>query len=238
MMLIRRNGAQPAWPRRDSPRPESFWASYSDLMAGLLMVFALTTVITLLDIGKRLIEPTHAVKEWEKVVEEICHDPDLARLENVRIDCNSGALIISDENLRFGFSTTELGEEAEGVLREAVPKYMSIIYKYPKFLDRVEVIEISGHTDREDASGANPYYSRERAGQVLAFLMKEPSMKPYEGLLKEKAITAGYSDTKCPAECLEGKCDAARRVEICIRLNDREVLREFLNILRQIIGDV
>jgi outer membrane protein OmpA-like peptidoglycan-associated protein len=218
-------------------RPDGFWASYSDLMAGLLMIFALTTVITLLDIGKRLVEPTKAVREWEKVLDEICHDPELAKMENVKIDCNTGALIISDENLRFGFGKTELGSEAEEVLRQAVPKYMAIIHKYPNFLTRVEVVEISGHTDREDATGANPRISRERAGQVLSFLLSDPSMEPYGGLFKTKTVTAGYADTKCPPGCLEEKCAAARRVEIAVRLNDRDVLKDFLRILKQVIGE-
>ncbi|MBW2031944.1 MAG: OmpA family protein [Deltaproteobacteria bacterium] len=216
--------------------PETFWASYSDLMAALLMVFALTTVITLLDIGTRLVEPTQAVKEWEKVLDEICHDPDLEKMENVQIDCNTGALIISDENLRFGFSRTELGQEAEEALREAVPKYLKVIYRYPKFLNMIDVIEISGHTDREDLQGVNPYFSRERAGQVLRFLMNEPLMHRYTDLLKRKAVTAGYSDTRYPPECKSDRCAAARRVEIAVRLNDREVLKEFLRILKQVIG--
>jgi outer membrane protein OmpA-like peptidoglycan-associated protein len=205
-------------------------------MAGLLMVFALTTVITLLDIGTRLVEPAQAVKEWEKVIEKICHDPDLAKMENVEVDCNTGALIISDENLRFGFSRTELGQEAEQVLREAVPKYMQVIHSYPEFLRMIDVIEISGHTDREDASGVNPYFSRERAGQVLSFLMKEPLMSTYVDILNRKAVTAGYSDTRYPDECTGERCAAARRVEIAVRLKDREVLKEFLRILKQIVG--
>ena len=236
MILSKKYHAKSSRSRRGS-RPEAFWASYSDLMAGLLMVFALTTVITLLDISKRLVEPTKAVREWEKVLDEICHDPELTKMENVKIDCNTGALIISDENLRFGFGKTELGSEAEEVLRQAVPKYMAIIHRYPKFLTRVEVIEISGHTDRKDAAGGNPLISRERAGRVLSFLLKDPAMTPYEGLLKTKTITAGYADTKCPPNCLEEECAAARRVEIAVRLNDRDVLKDFLRILKQVIGE-
>jgi len=225
------------WLEREGDRPETFWASYSDMMAALLMVFALTTLITLLDIGTRLIEPTQAVKEWEKVLEDICNDPDLTRMENVKIDCNTGALIISDENLRFGFARTKLGREAEQALREAVPKYLDVIHRYPKFLNLIEVIEISGHTDRKDARGANPYFARERAGKVLDFLLNEPSMERYKEILKNKAITSGYSDTRYPPECIGEECRAARRVEITVRLNDREVLRDFLRILKQIIGE-
>ena len=236
MIPIAKKSENP-WVVSERTRPESFWASYSDLMAGLLMVFALTTVITLVDIGDRLLKPTQVVKEWEKVLDDICHDQDLARMDNVRIDCSTGALIISDENLRFGFSRTELGQEAEQVLRQAVPKYLEIIHRYPKFLDHIEVIEISGHTDRKDARGANPSISRDRAGRTLEFLFEEPAMAPYVNLLREKAITAGYSDTRYPIECQQRVvCAAARRVEIAVHLEYRDVLEEFLDILKQVIG--
>lgn len=226
------------WDEDRDTAPDSYWASYTDLMAGLLMIFALTTIITLLDIGHRLIEPTRVVKEWEKVVKEICHDPDLAKMKNVRVDCNTGALIISDEHLRFGFNQTSLEEEAKNVLRMAVPKYLEIIFRHKEFLKRIDVIEISGHTDRRDSNKVNPRVSRERAGQVLDFLLYEPDMSLYADFLQSKAITAGYSDTRFPLnDCPQDICKSARRVEIMIRLNDTDVLRDFLKILRQIIGE-
>lgn len=224
-----------SWGTRQPSEPETFWASYSDLMAGLLMIFALTTVITLLDIGKRLVEPTQLVMEWEKIVEDICHDRELNRIENVMVDCNTGALVISEKSLRFRFGRTELGKDAEAILRQAVPKYLEIVHRYPRFLEKIKTIEISGHTDRADIRGANPYISRERAGQVLDYLKREPDMEPYQYLLKDKAITAGYSDTLFPEKCIDERCDEARRVEITIRLDDANVLRDFLKILRQII---
>jgi outer membrane protein OmpA-like peptidoglycan-associated protein len=224
-----------AWATKTRSAPETFWASYSDMMAGLLMIFALTTVITLLDIGKRLIEPTEGVWEWEQVVKDICTDRELAEIDNVEVDCNTGALVISEKSLRFGFGSTDLGEEAKDALRLAVPKYMEIVYRYPKFLERIELIEISGHTDKEDTRGANPFISRERAGQVLSFLLKEPAMQSYIGLLQEKAITSGYSATRFPESCEQERCAEARRVEITIRLSETDVLREFLEILRQVI---
>ena len=223
------------WANNHRSTTETFWASYSDLMAGLLMIFALTTVITLLDIRERLIEPTEGVRVWEQVVTDICHDSELAEIENVEVDCNTGALVISEKSLRFGFACTDLGEEARDALRRAVPKYLEIVHRYPKFLERIEMIEISGHTDRVDANNANPYFSRERAGQVLAFLLNEPVMAPYVGLLKEKTVTSGYSATIFPESCEEDKCAEARRVEIIIRLSETDVLREFLDILRQVI---
>lgn len=224
-----------AWDDRRNSMPETFWASYSDMMAGLLMIFALTTVITLLDIGKRLVEPTESVREWEQVVKDICTDKELSEIENVDVDCNTGALVISEKSLRFGFAKTDLGDEARIALRKAVPKYLEIVNRYPKFLERIELIEVSGHTDKEDTRNANPFISRERAGQVLSFLLEDPSMAAHLNLLKEKGVSSGYSATRFPPGCTQDRCAEARRVEITIRLSETDVLREFLKILRQVI---
>lgn len=224
------------WAAGHRSSAETFWASYSDLMAGLLMIFALTTVITLLDIGQRIIEPTKPLEEWEKIVGRICSNEELKAIRNVEVDCETGALVISEENLRFGFGETDLGGEAKEALRQAVPKYMAIINQYPEFIERIQMIEISGHTDRVDSGHANPWFSRERAGQVLVFLMDEPSMKPYISLLNAKAVTAGYAATQFPEnKCKEDKCAEARRVEITIKLNEADVFRKFLNIIRQVV---
>jgi len=225
------------WAVRRKSSAETFWAPYSDLMAGLLMIFALTTVIILMDIGEHLNVPTQEVKEWEKIVKEVYTDQDLRNIENVVVDENTGALVIRDKSLQFKFDQTKLSDEAKETLRQAVPKYMAIIYNHPNFLERIYMIEISGHTDREDKGLVNPQRSRERAGKVLKFLLDEPVMEPYLDLLKEKAVTAGYADTRFPEDkCIEDRCLEARRVEILIRLNETEVLRKFLKIIKQVIN--
>jgi len=188
MITVKKHNS--SWGSNNKFEPENFWASYSDLMAGLLMIFALTTVVTILEIGHRLIEPTEMLERWQKVINEIRSDKELANISNIHIDPDTGALIISDKNLRFGFGDSDLGQEAEEILRRAVPKYIEIVSKYPDFLKLINVIEIAGHTDKKDHNNANPYLSRRRAGQVHHFLSNEPAMKPHLKLFNNKAITA------------------------------------------------
>ena len=235
MMIIDRKKGN-AWNKSRNQPSESFWASYSDMMAGLLMVFSLTTVMTLLNIGERLVKPTEGVREWMKVVEKICNAQELRDIDNIEVNCETGALIINEKSLRFGFASTSLGDDAKKALKKAVPMYFDIIHRYPKFLNRVQTIEISGHTDRIDSGYANPFISRERAGQVLSFLLAEPTMTPFVDLLMKKAVVSGYSATLFPEECIAERCAAARRVEIKIRLNETNALIEFLNILKDIIN--
>jgi len=233
-MIPFKNGKTDSWSSPRQTEPDTFWASYSDLMAGVLMVFVLITAITLLKIGSHLLEPAKQVKEWREVINDICTDKDLNAMDNVKVDCNTGALIISDENMRFGFNETEIGEDFKKSLREAVPKYLEIIHSKPKFLERIEILEISGHTDRVDQHNANPIFSRTRAGNALDFLLQAEEMKPFHAFMKEKAITAGYADTKFPEDCPEDLCAKARRVEIAVQLRDADILEEFLKILDQL----
>ena len=73
-----------ALSRPSTNETETFWASYSDLMAGLLMIFALTTIITLLYIGQSLIKPTKAVREWKEVIDAIRNDKELSQIHNYK----------------------------------------------------------------------------------------------------------------------------------------------------------
>lgn len=211
---------------------EGYWASYSDLMAALLMVFALTTMAAILDIHYRTSEPARVVEEWESVVKKVSAYEGFATMKGVTIDPETGALIISNDSLRFRFNSVAVSDEGKELLRKVVPDYMALLSQYPEILARISTIEVSGHTDKEDQNGGNPYLSRERAGQVLAFLMGEPEMQPFAEIWNQKAVAAGYSDTKFPVHCPQDRCGAARRVEIRILLNEREMLRDFLNALK------
>ena len=168
MMPLSNRKSDP-WAVHRKSSAETFWASYSDLMAGLLMIFALTTVITLLDIGQRIIEPTKPLEEWEKIVGRICSNEELKAIKNVEVDCETGALVISEKNLRFGFGKTDLGDEAKEALRQAVPKYMAIINQYPEFMERIQMIEISGHTDRVDQWSCQPMVFPRKGGSGFGF---------------------------------------------------------------------
>jgi len=235
-MMLLNNRKSDAWAVQRKSSAETFWASYSDLMAGLLMIFALTTVITLMDVGKTLKVSLQPVKEWERIVKEVFTDPDLRKIKNLEVDEKTGALVIRDKRLQFEFDQTKLSDAAKETLHQAVPKWMAIINSHPSFIERIYTVEISGHTDREDKGLVNPLRSRERAGEALNFLLNEPLMKPYHNLLKEKAVTAGYADTRFPEDqCIKNKCPEARRVEILIKMNETEVLRKFLEIINQLV---
>jgi chemotaxis protein MotB len=224
------------WSNKERNEPESFWVSYSDLMAGLLLIFALSTVAMMAGIGYSFAKPTEIIRKWHKAVQELITDPTLQSIPGVAIDRKTGALIISSDYLQFKFNDSRLGEQGKLLLKDVVPKYLQIIRSKPGLEEFIEVVEIAGHTDKRDASGANPQISRNRAASVFDYLLTEPAMLPHRNFLKQNSITVGYADTRYPAEaiCPGDECGSARRVEITIRLRSDEVLGEISRILDEL----
>lgn len=239
MILLRPVARQSNDPTQASDG-ESYWASYSDLMAGLVMVFVLATASILLNLNESLVERAAGVREWQQIVTSLTNNADLKAFSSVRIDTMTGALVISSDDLQFEGSSTVLPESGKELLRQVVPLYLDEVRNVPEIRDYIDVIEISGHTDRIDRSlargPANPWFSRARAGVVLDFLLTDPALERHRDYLLQHAVTAGYAAIRFPDDCANEDCRAARRVEIEVRLKEREMLREFAGIINQIFG--
>lgn len=234
--MMRRKRERNSWRVDLRGEPESFWVSYSDLISGLLLIFALSTVAMMAGISQGFAKPTEIMRKWHKTIKELNNDPTLKSIKGVSIDKKTGALVISNDDLQFRFNDSRLGIQGMSILRDIVPKYLSIIRSKPGLEEFIEVIEIAGHTDKRDASGANPQISRNRAASVYNFLLVDPSMGEHRTFLKKNAITVGFADTRYPNAdvCPDEECEKARRVEITIRLKSEEVLGEIVGILDEL----
>ena len=210
--------------------------SYSDLISGLLLIFALSTVAMMAGVSQGFAKPMEITRKWHKTIQELVGDPTLKSIKGVAIDKKTGALVISSDHLQFRFNDSRLGDQGMDLLREVVPKYLSIVRSKPGLEEFIEVIEIAGHTDLRDATGANPQVSRNRAASVYNFLIAEPVMDEHRTFLKQNTITVGYADTRYPQKdvCPDDECEKARRVEITIRLKSAEVLGEIANALEEL----
>ena len=113
---------------------------------------------------------------------------------------------------------------------------------------RITGIEVSGHTDSTGNYGANNYFSRERAGRVLAFLtgtendeddapLGRPSeqgcpmeLGDYKEFLKQCGYAAGYANRRPPNTDTEpdelGNWPDARRIAVQIQFDHAGILSE------------
>lgn len=243
---------QKSWGDHEASIGGDFWASYSDLMAGLLMVFILMTSIAEIAISRSheelrdlLTEKTDELESWNHALQELCSDPDL-RSSGVTVDCDTGAISLPDKVL-FGFNSATLQDDGKKLLRTAIPKIFSRLEADPRFWERIDKIEIRGHADpianSADPYGTNLEKSQERAFTVLKFLTEDSEVPPsYRLNLHDRAVAAGAADARPPRSCphrTKACFEVWRRVEIHIDFRDsdyRQELNEVLNRVLDMVG--
>lgn len=233
--------------RTNSSRSSNnFWQSYSDMMAALLLVFALVLTGTILQ----------SQKEFEKKESELAtaasiianQQDDLERLLGIReeiinalreqfsdgdlhVDAQTGAIIF-DSNLLFAKDDFVLSDEGKTMLTGFLPKYFDILLS-PEFKEYVAEITIEGHTDSDGLYMYNLNLSQNRALSVATFFLSETQTLFTTARRDElrQLVTANgrsWSDPIMDENQQENK-DASRRVEIQFRLKDQEMIEEMLD---------
>jgi outer membrane protein OmpA-like peptidoglycan-associated protein len=243
-----------SWSSDERSLGGDFWASYTDLMAGLLMVFILMVAMADValsrshdDLRDLLTEKTQELDAWNQAVRELCKDEELKLLE-VQIDCDTGAIQLPNKIL-FDYNRDSIRPQGAELLRVAIPKILSRVSENERFWDRLEKVEIRGHADpraqRDDPYGRNLRISQNRAYSVLKFLTSDPGVPAkYRGRLQEKGVAAGASHSRKPAKCEEQSLsaevcfDAWRRVEIHLDFSDHDFRLELNGIFRKVLAMV
>ena len=217
---------------------DGFWASYSDLMAGIVLIFVVATSLALMGITNQ--KPPASLGTWNELLEDLQNDKRLQESTVVEVDRNTGSLIIKDNDLQYGLEVSEIDERKKQILLEWVPYYLDLITN--KLKDKkanrdkkdttdivIAGIEVGGHTDSTGDFKINDKLSSDRAKNILQFLRQAPEMKKYHQLLQEKAYHSGYADSRPPKGLGKrpGKeWQDARRIEIKVNMNTEEILKD------------
>ena len=206
----------------DAPEQE-YWLSYSDLMAGLLMVFVLMLLISLDQYGG----PAKVKLELDganaSVVKEL--QQQFADSRDVSVDPTTGAIRFRDAVL-FREGSAVILPDGKQILREFAPKYMKVLAGNPKNRKYLQSIAIEGHTNDNGSYMYNLDLSQRRAFAVMQFLLENTDS--HRGDLRRFATANGESFRrqlcKVPVspgkQCPSSKVDKAgsRRIEIRFRL--------------------
>ncbi len=224
----------------DDSSADGYWASYSDLMAGLLLVFAVAAATSWMDFQQRMIEPTEPLWEWQRFLDSICQDEYFRSDPRIRVDCGTGTLIVTEASLSYERSAVELPESAKRILVEVAPKYLDKVTQYLTGRVQIEGIEIAGHTDSTGDYGSNSYISRERAGRVLLFLVDAPELARFRELLTAKGYATGYADSRPPRAEAPGEqgldWPEARRIEVQVHIDKTSILRDIKQLLDSLMN--
>lgn len=245
--------------RRPEEEETSYWLSYSDMMAALLLIFILIISFTLMQ-SKSQYESKQAelekqqeiIKEQEQLLNE--QQKELDRIAgirsdlvmalrdeftdsslNIKIDEKTGAITF-DAGILFDVADHELTEEGKAFLKEFLPKYCNVLLD-DKYNDYVSEIIIEGHTDTNGSYIYNLELSQQRAFSVAKYCLAEGNgiISSGEMEMLRTLLTANGKSYSNPVYKEDGSVDldASRRVEILFRLQDEEMIDEMMGILKE-----
>lgn len=245
--------------RRPEEEETSYWLSYSDMMAALLLIFILIISFTLMQ-SKSQYESKQAelekqkeiIKEQEQLLNE--QQKELDRIAgirsdlvmalrdeftgsslNIKIDEKTGAITF-DAGILFDVADYELTEEGKAFLKEFLPKYCNVLLD-DKYNDYISEIIIEGHTDTNGSYIYNLELSQQRAFSVAKYCLAEGNgiISSEEMEMLRTLLTANGKSYSNPVYKEDGSVDldASRRVEILFRLQDEEMIDEMMGILKE-----
>ena len=219
--------------RRPEEEETSYWLSYSDMMAALLLIFILIISFTLMQ-SKSQYESKQAeldkqkeiIKEQEQLLKD--QQDELDRIAGIRSDLVAA--------LRDDVADSDLKEEGKTFLKEFLPKYCNVLLD-EKYRDYVSEIIIEGHTDTNGSYIYNLELSQQRAFSVAKYCLTESNgiISSTDVELLRSVLTANGKSYSNPIYKEDGSVDleASRRVEILFRLQDEEMIAEMMNILKE-----
>lgn len=243
--------------RRAEEEETSYWLSYSDMMAALLLMFVLIISFTMLqskaqfeEKENELIEQQEIVEEQQKIMEEQQEQLDkiigvrsdlIEALKNefdgtdlkVSVDSQTGAITL-DSSILFDTDRYDLKSTGQAFLKEFLPRYLNVLLE-PNFKEYISEIIIEGHTDIQGTYLYNLELSQERALAVATFCLRDNNgiLNAEETETLREIVTANgraYSDPIYNDDNTVNM-DASRRVEFKFRLKDEDMVAEMVNIL-------
>ena len=211
-----------------------YWLSYADLLAGLLMVFALLLLTAFHTYQNRARSIQDLVETRQAITDSL-----LVRFEGrpfVQVDTVTGSVRFGSDVL-FNLDSSELLPDGRAGRRAFAADYLPVVLGVPRFSEHLEEIVIEGHTDPDGPfppSQVDENYmynlrlSQDRASSAMQFILGQAD--EYEDELRRYVTANGrsFSDLVFEQDSTTVNKDASRRIEVRFRLNDEHVVQEIL----------
>lgn len=245
--------------RKSQNEETSYWLSYSDMMAALLLVFVLIISFTMLQAKKQYEDRTKKLEVQEELIEEQQkimseQQEQLDRIIGVKsnliedlkkafdgtdlkvsVDPQTGAITF-DSSILFDVNMYDLKPSGEDFLEAFLPRYLNVLLQ-DKYKAYISEIIIEGHTDTNGTYMYNLELSQERALSVATFCLKDDTtiLSPEEKESLRSIVTANGKSFSNPIYNADGSVnlEASRRVEFKFRLKDEDMVNEMIKILAE-----
>jgi outer membrane protein OmpA-like peptidoglycan-associated protein len=161
------------------------WLSIGDLMSGLLMIFALLLVVTILQLKEGEDQRIVIIQELTDIFKE--------NKLNIEVDKRTGDISILDSVL-FDNDSAEMKAQGESFLKQFIPLYSKVLLSSESISKQIRFIVVEGHTSSAGSNAHNMNLSIQRANAVFNAIqdLKYANRK----LLMNKLLVAGRGEAE------------------------------------------
>lgn len=223
----------------------SYWLSYSDMMAALLLVFVLIISFTMLQARLEYEEKTAQIEKQQETIDDLLGVKNdiintlVLEFDNsgfdVQVDESTGAIVF-DSDLLFDPDVADLKQSSMDFLDAFLPEYFSILLG-DEYKDQIAEIIIEGHTAEFGSYMDCLQLSQARAFSVANYAVRDDSvLKDYINLTDlRKVLTVNGRAYFDPVYDENGNysMEASRRVEIKFRLKNEDIIDQMKETLGQ-----
>lgn len=217
--------------KRKNEENTSYWLSYSDLMAALLIIFILVLAYNILQfkVSQEELEAIQVkIKELDqtnKIIDKLKKEFG----EEIEINEDTGDIIVKSDIL-FDFDKYGLKENGKIFLKDFVPRYLEVLLGDPDIKDNLYRILVVGHTDDKGSYLYNLELSQLRALEVANYIFSEQIQTPYKKEVEKYIEAIGRSETEVKKKD-DGQIlrDESRRVEFKFELRTLEKIKKVLS---------
>ena len=213
-----------------------FWSSITDLMSGLMVIFAFIAVVFLAEMKLVLDKIIYVTEDfidteqslYNELMKEFKND-----LEdwNAYIDAKTLSVIFKEPDVLFEKGEYTIKNKFKIILNDFFPRYANVL-KMESFKDDIIAVRIEGHTSSEwkiftkpkRAYRNNMSLSQLRASEVLHYTLATNLNGSYDWI-RDRLQAVGFSSSKIKTH-KNGKEDKnmSRRVELKVVTNAQDKL--------------
>ena len=214
-----------------SREENAFSLSTGDLMAGLLFIFILLLMGTLLQVQEKAEEDEQIVKRYDHIKTQLYIDlqtefKDDLKAWRATID-STLCIRFQEPSMLFDNDKAILKPKFKNILDDFFPRYMKVLNR-PEYKENIVEIRIEGHTDSNGGYFHNMELSQDRTRSVLEYCYGLMTAK--QKAWAKSLITANGLSSSQPilVHGVENK-SLSRRVEFRVRTNAEKQLEDIAN---------
>lgn len=216
----------------ESKEENAFALSTGDLMAGLLFIFILLLMGTLLQVQEKAEQDEAIVNRYDRTKTQLyidLQDEFKDDLATWRASIDSTLCIrFQEPSMLFDEGEAILKPNFQEILNDFFPRYIAVLSR-PEYRDNIEEIRIEGHTNSNGGYYSNMELSQDRTRAVLQYCFSLMSDKQIIWL--KRLVTANGLSSSQLILNKNGEEDKnlSRRVEFRVRTNAEKQLEDIAN---------